>query len=30
LRDLAVMELQPGHTMEFGNSRISSIRVLDM
>jgi hypothetical protein len=30
LSDLAVMELQPGHTVEFGNSRISSVRVLEM
>jgi hypothetical protein len=30
LSDLAVMELQPGHTMEFGTLRISSIRVLEM
>jgi hypothetical protein len=28
--DLAAMELQPGHTVEFGVSRISSIRVQDM
>jgi hypothetical protein len=27
---LAVMELQPGHTVEFGTSRISSVRVLEM
>jgi hypothetical protein len=27
LSDLAVMELQPGHTVEFGISRISSVRV---
>jgi hypothetical protein len=25
-----VMELQPGHTVEFGTSRISSVRVLEM
>jgi hypothetical protein len=30
LSDLAVMELQPGHTMEFGTSRISSVRVMEM
>jgi hypothetical protein len=30
LSDFAVMELQPGHTMEFGTSRISSVRVLEM
>jgi hypothetical protein len=30
LSDLAVMELQPGHTVEFGTSRISSVRVLEM
>jgi hypothetical protein len=30
LNDLAVMELQPGHTVEFGTSRISSVRVLEM
>jgi hypothetical protein len=30
LSDLAVMELQPSHTVEFGTSRISSIRVLEM
>ena len=30
LSDLAVMELQPGHTVEFGISRISSVRVLEM
>jgi hypothetical protein len=30
LRNLAVMELQPGHTVEFGTSRISSVRVLEM
>jgi hypothetical protein len=30
LSDLAVMELQPGHTVEFGVSRISSVRVQDM
>jgi hypothetical protein len=30
LTDLAVMELQPGHTVEFGTSRISSVRVLEM
>jgi hypothetical protein len=28
--DLAAAELQPGHTVEFGVSRISSIRVQDM
>jgi hypothetical protein len=27
---LAVVELQPGHTVEFGVSRISSVRVQDM
>jgi hypothetical protein len=30
LSDLAVMELQPNHTVEFGTSRISSVRVLEM
>jgi hypothetical protein len=30
LSDLAVMELQPGHTVEFGTSRIYSVRVLEM
>jgi hypothetical protein len=30
LSDLAAMELQPGHTMEFGVSRISSVRLHDM
>jgi hypothetical protein len=30
LSDLAVMELQPGHTMEFGTLRISLVRVLEM
>jgi hypothetical protein len=30
LSDLAVMELQPDHTVEFGTSRISSVRVLEM
>jgi hypothetical protein len=30
LSDLAVMELQPGHTVEFCTSRISSVRVLEM
>jgi hypothetical protein len=30
LSDLAEMELQPGHTVEFGTSRISSVRVLEM
>jgi hypothetical protein len=30
LNDLAVMELQPGHTVEFGTLRISSIRALEM
>jgi hypothetical protein len=30
LSDLAVAELQPGHTVEFGVSRISSVRVQDM
>ena len=30
LSDLAVMELQPGHTVEFGTSRISSVHVLEM
>jgi hypothetical protein len=27
LSDLAAVELQPGHTVEFGVSRISSVRV---
>jgi hypothetical protein len=30
LSDLAVMELQLGHTVEFGTLRISSVRVLEM
>jgi hypothetical protein len=30
LSDLAVMELQPVHTIEFGTSRISSVHVLEM
>jgi hypothetical protein len=30
LSDLAVMELQPGHTVELGTSRISSVRVQEM
>jgi hypothetical protein len=30
LSDLAVMDSQPGHTVEFGTSRISSVRVLEM
>jgi hypothetical protein len=30
LSDLAVVELQPGHTMEFGTSRIFSGHVLEM
>jgi hypothetical protein len=30
LSDLAVVELQPGHTVEFGVSRISLVRVQDM
>jgi hypothetical protein len=30
LSDLAAVELQPGHTVEFGVSRISSVRVQDM
>jgi hypothetical protein len=30
LSDLAAAELQPGHTMEFGVSRISSVRLQDM
>jgi hypothetical protein len=30
LGDLAVMELQPGNTVEFGTSRISSVRVQEM
>jgi hypothetical protein len=28
--DLVVMELQPGHTVEFGTSRISSVRMQEM
>jgi hypothetical protein len=28
--DLATVELHPGHTVEFGVSRISSVRVQDM
>jgi hypothetical protein len=28
--DLAAVELHPGHTVEFGVSRISSVRVQDM
>ena len=28
--DLAVMELLPSHTVEFGTSRISSVHVLEM
>jgi hypothetical protein len=28
--DLVAMELHPGHTVEFGVSRISSVRVQDM
>jgi hypothetical protein len=28
--DLAVVELHPGHMVEFGVSRISSVRVQDM
>jgi hypothetical protein len=28
--DLVVVELHPGHTVEFGVSRISSVRVQDM
>jgi hypothetical protein len=30
LSDLVAIELQPGHTMEFGTSRISSVRVQEM
>jgi hypothetical protein len=30
LSDLVATELQPGHTMEFGTSRISSVRVQEM
>jgi hypothetical protein len=30
LSDLAAMELQPGHTVEFGISRISLVRVQDL
>jgi hypothetical protein len=30
LSDLAVMELQHGHTVEFGTSRISLVRVMEM
>jgi hypothetical protein len=30
LSDLAAMELQSGHTVEFGTSRISSVRVQEM
>jgi hypothetical protein len=30
LSDLAAMEVQPGHTVEFGTSRISSVRVQEM
>ena len=30
LSDLAVVELQPGHTVEFGTSRIFSGHVLEM
>jgi hypothetical protein len=30
LSDLAVVELHPGHTVEFGVSRISSVRVQDI
>jgi hypothetical protein len=30
LSDLAAMELQPGHTVEFGTSRISSVHVQEM
>jgi hypothetical protein len=30
LSDLEVMELQPGHTVEFGTSRISSVHVQEM
>jgi hypothetical protein len=30
LSDLVVVELQPGHTVEFGTSRIFSGRVLEM
>jgi hypothetical protein len=30
MNDLAAVELHPGHTVEFGVSRISSVRVQDM
>jgi hypothetical protein len=30
LNDLMATELQPGHTVEFGTSRISSVRVQEM
>jgi hypothetical protein len=30
LSDLVAMELQPGHTVEFDTSRISSVRVQEM
>ena len=30
MNDLAVMELQPSHIVEFGTSRISSVRVLEL
>jgi hypothetical protein len=30
LSDLVATELQPGHTVEFGTSRISSVRVQEM
>jgi hypothetical protein len=30
MSDLATVELHPGHTVEFGISRISSVRVQDM
>jgi hypothetical protein len=30
LSDLVAMELQQGHTMEFGTSRISSVHVQEM
>jgi hypothetical protein len=30
LSDLAVVELKPGHTVEFGISRISLVRMQDM
>jgi hypothetical protein len=30
LSDLVAMELQPGHTVEFGTSRISSVHVQEM